>query len=257
MLASETLIEALKRELRARNITYAELAQKIGLSQASVKRLFSRRKLDLARLDAILAAIQCDFCDLARQFQADTRLLTELSHSQENELVTNPGLLLVAVCALHLMRFEQIIAIYRLSEAACVAHLLALERIGFLDVLPNNRYRLRVSRAFRWIPDGPIARFFKQESGDFLAADFNGPGETLGMLNVRLSNESRLRLQSKLRELAQELSAQHNQDSSLPLAKRHPVSVLMAVRGWEPAFMRRMRRLDDAALARWLERHAA
>jgi DNA-binding Xre family transcriptional regulator len=256
MQASETLIEALKRELRARQITYAELATRIGISQASVKRLFSRRKLDLERLDAILQAIDCDFSDIARQLQFEQRLLTELSWAQEEELVACPALLLVAVCTLHLMHFEQITAIYRLSAADCTAHLLRLERLGFLDLLPNNRYRLHVARTFRWIPKGPIARFFTEQAHDFLNHDFDGPAESLGMLNLRLSSESRLKLQNRLRELAKEFSAQHISDSALPLAKRYPVSLLIATRSWEPCFMRSLRRLNDQALAAWLDQRA-
>ena len=256
MQASETLIEALKRELRTRQITYTELARRIGLSQASIKRLFSRRKLDLERLDAILAAIGCDFSDIARQLQLDQHLLTELCWAQEEELVACPDLLLVAVCALHLMSFEQITAIYRLSLPSCTAHLLRLERLSFLDLLPNNRYRLRVARTFRWIPNGPISHFFKRQANHFLDHDFNGPGETLGMLNLRLSSESRLKLNNRLRDLAREFSAQHISDSALPLAKRHPVSLLIAARRWEPDFMLSRRRLDDSALAAWLERTA-
>jgi len=40
------------------------------------------------------------------------------------------------------------------------------------------------------------------------------------------------------------------------LAKRHPVSLLIAARCWEPDFMLSRRRLDDSALAAWLERTA-
>jgi hypothetical protein len=51
-----------------------------------------------------------------------------------------------------------------------------------------------------------------------------------------------------------EYSEQHVADTRLPLAKRHPMSILVGVRSWEPAIMRSQRRLDDAALARWLRK---
>lgn len=57
MKLSETLVKALKRELRMRGITYRVLATRIGLSEASVKRMFSQRSIDIRRLDAILEAV--------------------------------------------------------------------------------------------------------------------------------------------------------------------------------------------------------
>ena len=47
--ASQLSGEALKRELRVRGITYASLAPQLQLSEASVKRMFSRRDFTLRR----------------------------------------------------------------------------------------------------------------------------------------------------------------------------------------------------------------
>lgn len=168
--------------------------------------------------------------------------------------MNDPRLFTVAVCALSLLSYEQIISIYRIGPAECVRHLLRLERIGFLELHANNRYRLKVSRTFRWLPDGPIIRYFRSQATDFLAHDFDGPGEAVGVLNVRISNESRLSLKARLMAVLGEYSEQHVADTRLPLAKRHPLSILVGVRSWEPAIMRSQRRLDDAALARWLRK---
>ena len=48
-----SLVEALKRALKSRGITYAALAAKLGLSEASVKRMFSRRDFTLQRMDDV------------------------------------------------------------------------------------------------------------------------------------------------------------------------------------------------------------
>jgi hypothetical protein len=44
------LVESLKRMLKGRATTYARVAAGLGLSEASVKRMFSRRDLTLQRL---------------------------------------------------------------------------------------------------------------------------------------------------------------------------------------------------------------
>ena len=242
MRASDLLTETLKRELKARGLTYAGLADRLGLSEASVKRMFSNRNFDLKRLDAVLAALEIDFAQLAAGLRRDERLISGLAWSQEEEIVADPLLFTVAVCALHLMDFGQITRIYRISDAQCVACLARLDRIGFLRLLPNNRWRLLVSRTFQWIPDGPIARYFRSQAQDFFDWRFDGPGEAMQVLNVRVSEEARVALLARLQQVLREYSDQHNADARLPLARRHPMSVLVAARPWEPRFMAGLRR---------------
>jgi len=254
MKVSETLVKALKRELRMRGLTYRELAGRIGLSEATVKRMFSQHSIDLRRLDAILEAVGAEPHAMLATLGEPDHLLDKMTWDQEAEIVGDPRLFTVAVCTLSLLSYEQIISIYRIGQAECVRHLLRLEKIGFLELHPNNRYRLRVSRTFRWLPDGPIIRYFRSEATDFLAHGFDGPGETVGVLNVRISNEARLSLKARLMALLDEYSEQHVANTRLPLAKRHPMSILVGVRSWEPTIMRSQRRLDDEALARWLRK---
>ena len=45
------LISTLKRVLKTRGVTYADLAERIALSEASVKRLFSQGTFTLERLE--------------------------------------------------------------------------------------------------------------------------------------------------------------------------------------------------------------
>jgi len=45
------LVETLKRVLKGRGITYAQVAERLRLSEASVKRMFSRRDFTLQRLE--------------------------------------------------------------------------------------------------------------------------------------------------------------------------------------------------------------
>jgi DNA-binding Xre family transcriptional regulator len=66
MAQSAALVEVLKRELRARGVKYADLARHLRLSEASVKRMFSRHDFTLSRLDEICRCAKIDFSELAR-----------------------------------------------------------------------------------------------------------------------------------------------------------------------------------------------
>lgn len=235
MPLTTTLLDALKRQLKSRGITYAALAPLLGLSEASVKRLFSHQSLTLQRLEQILNVLGIDFQELAQAMQDAPAPLSQLSYAQEKEILGDIGLTVVAVSALNLMTVAQIVATYRLSEAQVLGHLLRLERIGILALRPNNRVKLLISRTFRWIPNGPIQAFFRQEAyADFLDARFDGEGESLRLVNLMLSTRSSAALLERLKQVAAEFSQQHQDDARLPFAERHAVSLLLAARPWMP-----------------------
>ena len=73
MTTSAGLVEVLKRELRSRGITYARVARELHLSEASVKRMFSRRNFSLKRLDQVCQLANSEFSDIARFLMAARR----------------------------------------------------------------------------------------------------------------------------------------------------------------------------------------
>ena len=58
------LVDALKRVLKARGLTYADIARGLDLSEASVKRIFSKRDFTLERLDEVCRLAGIDFAEL-------------------------------------------------------------------------------------------------------------------------------------------------------------------------------------------------
>jgi len=254
MAQASAVIDVLKRELKARGLTYAQIARKIGMSEASIKRMFSERNFTLARLDQILAATGIEFGELTRQFGREEHLVSQLTEEQEREIVADPKLFLVAGAVLNLMRFDDILAEYSLAKAEVVGLLAKLDRIGIIELQPNNRIRLKIARTFAWIPNGPIQSTFKNHAHDFFDSAFSGPGETMLLLNGRLSRTAQLALVDRLKRVAREFSSQHTEDAGLPLAERPPVSLLLACRPWTPALWRPFLRGPARAAGRVVRR---
>ncbi len=67
MSTTADLVAALKKELKAAHMTYADLAQALGMAESSVKRMLARGDMPLSRIDAICRALRLDFADLARR----------------------------------------------------------------------------------------------------------------------------------------------------------------------------------------------
>ena len=238
MAASLHLVDSLKRELRARGLTYAHVAGGIGMSEASIKRMLSRRDLSLKQLDAICSFAQIELAELTRGLSSSEKLIARLTFAQEEAVVSNPKLFLVAVCALNLLEFDEILASYALTKAELIGFLSKLDRMSFLRLHPNNRFRLLVARTFAWIPNGPIQRTFKEHAADFFDCAFDGPSELMLLMNGRLSAANAALLISRLKRTTREFSDQHYEDAKLPADQRQALSLLLAVRPWQLKAMR-------------------
>jgi len=241
-MAAAFVFDALRMHLKARGMTYADLAKALRLSEATVKRIFALRNCSLDRLEAICEVIQVDLPQLARALPREDRLVNQLTQKQEEQLIAEPQLFLVAACAIQQMRVEEIVRTYRIDKARCVTLLVRLEKLGLLELHENNRIRLRLARTFAWIPDGPIMRYVKSQMGGYFDYPFSAQGEFMRMLAVQISAEAQVALLARLEQLAREYSEQHSADSHLPGAERQALTVLMAVRSWEPDLFKRLRR---------------
>jgi DNA-binding Xre family transcriptional regulator len=243
MAQTAALVAALKNVLKARGITYAKLAKALGLSEASVKRVFATRSFTLERLDRICDTLDIEITDLARMVLHESESPSQLTREQEKELVSDPKLLLVAVHALNQWTFEQLVETYALSKTELIRLLARLDRLGVLDLLPNNRIRVRVARTFAWLPDGPIQQFFRRQlQSDFFNSRFDQPGEAMVFVSAMLSPTSNAIVQSRIRRLASEFAELHNQDLDVPLADRAGTNLLVAIRPWVPELFLRLQR---------------
>ena len=66
MSTTAFLFEAIKAHLRSRSLTYVDLAGGLGVSEGTVKRIFSRKRCSTEQLDAICAFLQLELPDLVR-----------------------------------------------------------------------------------------------------------------------------------------------------------------------------------------------
>jgi hypothetical protein len=247
MTQAAAVVDALKRTLKARNMTYGQVAKALRLSEPSVKRMFSRNHFTLDRLESICELASTSLTQLAREVDTAGSSVSQLTLEQEKEIIRDRKLLLVAVCVLNQLTLEQILETYNLTQTQCIQLLLKLDRIKFLELLPNNRIKLRVSRTFSWLPDGPIIEFFKSRAqNEYFRSRFAGPGELLLVVNGMLSVASTEAMLARLKRLANEFSEMHLNDAGLPLGQRRPASLVVAMRPWELDEFRELRRSKPA-----------
>ncbi len=234
MSTTADLVLALKKELKASQMTYAELAVALGMSESSVKRMMSVGEMSLSRVDAICRALKLDFADLARRVADNQQLVAEMTQEQERAVVADKKLLLVAICVLSQWTMEQIMGSYRLTEAQIVQSLAQLDRIGVIELRPLNRYRLRLSKAFRWRPHGPVMEYFRDHAMvDYFSGGFGGTGEGLSLVHGSISKGVASTFLDRMQSVAQDFAQQHLADQKLPRKELQGYTLLLAMRSWE------------------------
>ena len=233
MSASIDLVHAIKAELKVVGMTYAQLAQHLGLAESSVKRILAKGDMPLSRIDEICRVLKLDFAELARRVADAQPLRHELTLAQEKAVVADRKLLLVAICCLSQWTFEQMLASYRLTEVELIRCLTRLDKIGVIELKPLNRYRLMVSKTFRWRPHGPVMGFFREHVVDeYFAGGFEGDDELLLLVHGSMAPGQALALNERLQRTAEDFARQHLSDQRLPAAQRKPYTLVIGLRSW-------------------------
>ena len=234
MSTTADLVLALKKELKAAQMTYADLARALGMAESSVKRMLAKGDMPLSRIDAMCRALKLDFAELARRVADTQPLLAQLTEAQEKAVVADKKLLLVAICVLSQWTLEQMTGSYRLSEAECIKYLAQLDRIGIIELKPMNRYRLKLAKTFRWRPHGPVMDYFRDNALlDYFSGGFDGGGEGLLLVHGSISRSLAPSFLERMQRVAQDFAQQHQADQKLAAKDREGYTLLLAMRSWE------------------------
>jgi DNA-binding Xre family transcriptional regulator len=233
----------MKRLMRSQGRTYAQAARILELSEASMKRLFSRSELSLERIEALCDWLGVEISDVVALSSEVMPVLTQLDERQEAELLRDPALLLTAFLTLNRWTEAEILEIFRFKKIELMQRLRRLERLGLIELMPFDRIKIRAARNFSWRKDGPIQKYFAEKVlPEFLATRFDEPGEHMHFAGGMLSRASITRLHEAMHTLAREFDELVARDLSLPMTQRYGVSLFMGFRPWEFSEFTQLRR---------------
>jgi len=244
MAQTKLLIDTLKLTLKAHGKTYADISRHLGLSEASVKRLFSERSFSLLRLDEVCQLMNMEISDLVQSMNENNTVhLSGLSVDQEKEIANDLGLLLVTVCVLNRWTMQNIIDYFHFSTPECIGYLTKLDRLKLIELLPKNKVKLLVAANFKWLENGPIQCFFLDKlQADFFNSRFTQQNEKLIVINGMLADNSRTVFQRKMDRLSKEFDELNNDDVGLPASERFGVTVVLAMRPWRYGLFDKIRK---------------
>lgn len=243
MTQAALLVDELKRWLRHESITYAVLAERVGLSESSVKRMFAKRTFSLRRLEQFCHAAGIEISDLVDMLNSRREYVTELTLEQEHALVAEPKLLLLTYLLINGWTLGAITATFEVEPDELDRLLVRLHRAKIIELLPLQRVRLQTARNFAWRHDGPVQKLLaRQVKVELLDAPFTGPGEAFRFVGGTLSAASLEQLRGSIDRIAREFDELARRDAALPLSERHACGAVFAVRPWEFSMFAQLRR---------------
>ena len=233
MANSVRIIDTLKRELKARGITYRGLAARLGLSESAVKHMFSTRNFSLRRLDEICDVLEIDFGDLIDISESQEQKIEQLSEEQELEIMSDMRLLLIAYCLLNHWTFDEIIARYDITPEQGLKCLRKLDRMKFIELQPGDRVRLLIANNFSWRKNGAIEKFFRARvQNEFFSHHFQDDESVRIVKNGMLTRKSVLQLIDKLKTTGDLFDDTNWDERKLPATERKGTTMVLAIRHW-------------------------
>jgi transcriptional regulator with XRE-family HTH domain len=227
------IVETLKKILKARGMTYAQLARALHVSTPTVKRLFSERSFTLERLERILKVLETDLYELARMSRGANGAGGELALEQEAALAKDARLFSIFWLITNEWRFEEIAAEFRISAAQLTGYYARLERLGLIDWRPGNLARLKVPKHYVWRRGGPLRRAYGlRVISEFMRARFDSPVDAFHFEALELTNESAVVVKRRLERVAAEINELVETDAAAPAKRRIALGVLLAARPW-------------------------
>jgi DNA-binding Xre family transcriptional regulator len=228
------IVAVLKRSLKARGTTYRDLARAVGLSEASIKRIFAEETFSLARLEQICTALGLSIAEVARMAaQQATSGGQQLTLDQEQVLASDWHLL---ACFHLLLNGRQAADIGRelhLPERQLRGLLVKLDAAKLIELQPKLKVRLRTPNVIAWRSDGPVRRLYEhQVKTEFLQAEFTGRNELINFVSAELSEASAKILRRKAELLARDFAELATLDAGLPDKEKRSIGLLLALRPW-------------------------
>ncbi len=201
-----------------------------------MKRLFSEQSFTLSRIETLCELADTDLAELLAMAEQELQKKQSLTMEQEQSIVNNPKLLLVGVCIINRCSFNDILARYQLSKPELIGLFTKLDSLEIIELLPGNRYRLKIAPNFHWQTNGPIQRFFiKSLMGDFLSGEMCGIDNNMNYVWGMLTKESARELSHKIRRLVDDYVQLAAHEAKVPFNDKLSSSLLIVFKeSWEP-----------------------
>jgi transcriptional regulator with XRE-family HTH domain len=204
------LLEAIRMRLRRDAITYGQLAEKLKVSEVTVKRYFSEERLPLEVVDEICGFLGCGILELLGDLKIEVREQKDtFTAEQERALADDDVLFVLFFMVARGLTFDQILEnIQKKNAAVLVKALRELEHLGLVSYPTNEELRPLVSCNARISPGGALWKKYSQAGiEEFYSNQFSHANEYFRLHFGYLSEENVRTLRRKMENLEDEIKS--------------------------------------------------
>jgi DNA-binding Xre family transcriptional regulator len=162
--------------LKARGMTYADLAERMGVSEPTVKRIFAGHDCKVSRLLEICDILEVPLADVLHRAERTSEEASVLPVATEARLAAEPSLFFLFILLREPIPQQEIEQRFALSGEDMFRLGRELEKLGLAEVHPGNRIRITRKEPFRFRPDGPLIPLLKEINMRFLGQVIGNPG---------------------------------------------------------------------------------
>lgn len=219
------------------------MAEALGVSESSVKRLLGSKKIGLDRIEKICEATGISFSEVCKlaEWQDEDPFLT-LTFEQEKTLSESPRLLHYFTLLTDGYKPQQIEKEFQISPAESKKFLFTLDKCNLIELHPKDKVKLIKNGLFRFRREGPVGKMvFQQLKEGYLYSDFKAADEFLRFGMRRLSGAALGKLKLKIEKIFLELEEEAHYEMQIESNEKE-YGVLFAFRPWHYSIMNVLKR---------------
>ena len=166
--APQEITTALKLAFKAQGVTYRDVADRIGVSEQTIKRLFKDKDCSLSRLSEVCNAINISLYDLLEVAREYSEPMARLSNEQESYLASHPSHFYFLFFLTSGYDLDTIQQHYQLTDIVLFRYLRDLDCQGLIELSVNNQFRLRVEGKLLMRLNSKLAKLVRERNHAFL-----------------------------------------------------------------------------------------
>jgi len=224
------LFAVLKRVLKAQGIQYRQLAEMMGVSEPTVKRIFQDQDCKLSRLMEICELLGLSINELVELDSAAMTEVSELPLATERKLAADQNLMAYFMLLMTQFSPDEIAYYNQLDASDSYRYLRELEKLELIRLGRNDQVHFLISRPLRWRLGGPLHQMLVGVNQRFVAEVMdNHPRKEAPFYSTSrlLSPQSLARLQGEVDALYQSFQKQATLDQLYyPLDQLQPFKLV-------------------------------
>ncbi|MGE0172251.1 MAG: helix-turn-helix domain-containing protein [Oligoflexales bacterium] len=215
------IAQALKQILKAKKVTYKTLAERLDVSEQTIKRVLNGDDCSLSRLVEICSSLDVKFFELMQLAGNEQEHSFMLTEDQEQFFVDNPEYYAFFDTIRETQDLEKIKKEHGLTDKSVFRYLKKLDEMNLCELSAGNRFKMKVSGSHVLRPLGPITKIYSRRDTHalvnhlFKVQDSGSLGESVWtMTDTCISKANYKELKTDLHELGKRFRNKTQADRS-------------------------------------------